>query len=203
MGWTSYNARYYKNGKIDRKREMDSYFIEGLNEGFYEIVKSAMVGSVYYAAIRQLMRCVKADNERGYDRVAIPENEQRVHGVVMLTQVDMSDYYNIAYKDISEDMGPYESKCPVSIIKALSPTTNENALAWRQRCIDYAKTKGVRNLPIGTIIEFEKYDGATVRLIKCAPQYQFKTAWWKFVNERKYFHKKDIPWDRVRIIENI
>lgn len=203
MGWTSYNARYYKNGKIDRKREMDSYFIEGLNEGFYEIVKSAMVGSVYYAAIRQLMRCVKADNERGYDRVAIPENEQKVYGVVMLTQVDMSDYYNIAYKDISEDMGPYESKCPVSIIKALSPTTNENALAWRQRCIDYAKTKGMRNLPIGTIIEFEKYDGTTVRLIKCAPQYQFKTAWWKFVNERKYFQKKDIPWDKVRIIENI
>lgn len=26
------------------------------------------------------------------------------HRVVMLTQVDMSDYYNIAYKDISEDM---------------------------------------------------------------------------------------------------
>ena len=203
MGWTSYNARYYKNGKIDRKREMDSYFTEGLNEGFYEIIKSAMVGSVYYAAVKQLMRCVKADNEKGYDRVAIPENEQEVHGVVMLTQVDMSDYYNIAYKDISEDMGPYESKCPVSIIKALSPTTNENALAWRQRCIDYAKTKGVRNLPIGTVIEFEKYDGTTVRLIKCAPQYQFKTAWWKFVNERKYFQKKDIPWDKVRIIENI
>ena len=125
------------------------------------------------------------------------------HRVVMLTQVDMSDYYNIAYKDISEDMGPYDSKCPVSIIKALSPTTNENALAWRQRCIDYAKTKGMRNLHIGTIIEFEKHDGTTVRLIKCAPQYQFKTAWWKFVNERKYFQKKDIPWDKVRIIENI
>lgn len=203
MGWTSYNARYYKNGKIDRKREMDSYFTEGLNEGFYEIVKSAMVGSVYYAAVKQLMRCVKADNEKGYDQVAIPENEQKVHGVVMLTQIDMSDYYNIAYKDISEDMGPYESKCPVSIIKALSPTTNENALAWRQRCVDYAKTKGMRNLPIGTVIEFEKYDGTTVRLIKCAPQYQFKTAWWKFVNERKYFQKKDIPWDNVRIIENI
>lgn len=203
MGWTSYNARYYKNGKIDRKREMDSYFTEGLNDGFYEIVKSAMVGSVYYAAVKQLMRCVKADNEKGYERVAIPESEQKVHGVVMLTQVDMSDYYNIAYKDISEDMGPYESKCPVSIIKTLSPTTNENALAWRQRCIDYAKTKDMRNLPIGTIIEFEKYDGTTVRLIKCAPQYQFKTAWWKFVNERKYFQKKDIPWDKVRIIENI
>ena len=203
MGWTSYNARYYKNGKIDRKREMDAYFTEGLNDGFYEIIKSAMVGSVYYAAVKQLMRCVKADNEKGYERVAIPESEQKVHGVVMLTQVDMSDYYNIAYKDISEDMGPYESKCPVSIIKALSPTTNENALAWRQRCLDYAKTKDVRNLPVGTVIEFEKLDGTTVRLIKCAPQYQFKTAWWKFVNERKYFQKKDIPWDKVRIIENI
>lgn len=27
MGWTSYHASYYKNGKVDRKAECDAYFL--------------------------------------------------------------------------------------------------------------------------------------------------------------------------------
>ena len=29
MGWASYRAEYYKNGKIDRKAECDAYFLDG------------------------------------------------------------------------------------------------------------------------------------------------------------------------------
>ena len=160
MGWTSYNAKYYtRKGTVDRKRECDAYWLEGLNSGHFNVIRSTMIGSTYYAAVQPIQRKIGED-ESG----------------------------NSIYEDI---------------IDILSPTESEYALAWRQRCIDYAKTKCMRNLPIGTVIEFEKCDGTTVRLIKCAPQYQFKTAWWKFVNERKYFQKKDIPWDKVRIIENI
>ena len=55
MGWTSYHATYYKrNGSIDRKAECDAYFLEGLNRGHYEVLKSAVVGSVCYAAVRNL-----------------------------------------------------------------------------------------------------------------------------------------------------
>ena len=49
MGWTSYHANYYKNGTIDRKRECDNYF----DKGNCKILKSAMVGSTYYAAIKK------------------------------------------------------------------------------------------------------------------------------------------------------
>ena len=53
MGWTWYKAsHYYPNGNIDRKAECNAYFTEELNEGQYEILKSTMVGSVYYAAVK-------------------------------------------------------------------------------------------------------------------------------------------------------
>jgi len=53
MGWTYQHATYYKNGKIDRKAECDAYFTES-NAGWYKVEKSALVGKVYYAAIRRL-----------------------------------------------------------------------------------------------------------------------------------------------------
>lgn len=44
MGWTSYHATYYKNGKVDRKAECDAYFMEGLNTGWYRVIKSHWSG---------------------------------------------------------------------------------------------------------------------------------------------------------------
>ena len=46
MGWTSYHASFYKNGKIDRKAECDSIMNCDMvgNKGRYEVLKSAMVG---------------------------------------------------------------------------------------------------------------------------------------------------------------
>ena len=93
MGWTSYNATHYsKNGSIDRKAECDSYFTHGLNRGFYEIVKSSMNGSVYYAAIKKTKRFVLGANgkrlvdKHGCELIEdIPKNEQEVFGEVILT----------------------------------------------------------------------------------------------------------------------
>ena len=54
MGWTSYNAQYYKNGTVDRKKECDEYWEGGLNRGHFKVLKSTMVGSTYYAAVKIL-----------------------------------------------------------------------------------------------------------------------------------------------------
>lgn len=62
MGWCSYHATHYKNGKVDRKSEMDERFTQHEHEGSdfnggichypqMTVIKSAMVGSVYYAAV--------------------------------------------------------------------------------------------------------------------------------------------------------
>ena len=43
MGWTSFNAQYYKNGTVDRKKECDEYWEGGLNKGHFKVLKSAMI----------------------------------------------------------------------------------------------------------------------------------------------------------------
>ena len=57
MGWTWYRAtHYFPNGGIDRRAECDAYFMEGLNRGHYEVLKSTIVGTVYYAAVKKLKK---------------------------------------------------------------------------------------------------------------------------------------------------
>ena len=51
MGWTWQQAKHYRRGKIDRKAECDAYF-SGINADCYIVEKSAMIGTVYYAAVR-------------------------------------------------------------------------------------------------------------------------------------------------------
>ena len=190
MGWTSYHARYYKNdGTIDRKAECDSYFMEGLNSENYEILKSAMVGSVYYAAVMPLKRYNKETREEEQ----IPKKERIVFAVVFLTSVNRKDHYNFSYKDMSEDMGPYEYKCPISILKMLSPTKNEYALNWRRQCYEYQKKrKTLSSLPVGTKISYVRFDGEQMEIIKHPPAYQFKRAFWYNPKDNTYVQTKYI-----------
>lgn len=194
MGWTSYHAGYYKNGKIDRKAECDAYFMEGLNAGYYRVEKSAMIGSVYYAAVTGLKRYATIDGERKEEE--IPAAEQKTFAVVFLTQTNTKDYFDFFYKDMDETMLPYYFDCPKSILDLLSPTDNESALEWRRKCRERIAEKksgnDIGSLPIGTVIEFE-FNGETERYIKHAPAYQFKTAFWYNPAANQYIQKKHIP----------
>lgn len=199
MGWTSYHAIHYNNrGQIDRKAECDSYWEDGLNEGHFKVVKSAMRGKVYYGAIKSLVRYVgkTEDNKPIYE--PIPENEQTVFAVVFLTSVDMSDYYNFAYKDMDESALPYYFDCPKSILDTLSPTDDKDANEWRKRCYERIKQsnegKSISKLPIGSIIRFQ-YGEEMRELIKRPASYQFKTPWWQVVGYNKYMPKNRIPKD--------
>ena len=91
MGWTSYHATHYKpGGSIDRKAECDEYFMGGLNVGHYQILKSAMVGSVYYAAVKSLKRYVGKDA----NGKALYENTEcsPVWAAVFLTKTNTKDF---------------------------------------------------------------------------------------------------------------
>ena len=142
MGWTSYHATHYKNGKIDRKAECDAYFMDGLNKGHFEVLKSAMVGSTYYAAVQGIVKNV-GKNESGENIYEpLPENERTTFGIVFLTSTDRKDYFNFSYKEMSESMGPYSYDCPKGILDLLSPTDNEYANEWRKACYEnIAKVK--------------------------------------------------------------
>lgn len=202
MGWTSYHASHYKrNGSVDRKAECDAYFLEDWNKGHYEVLKSAIVGSVYYAAVRHLKRYV-GRNENGQDIYKDVVNEP-VFAVVFLTQTDSKDYFNFSYKDMSEDMLPYYFDCPLSILKLLSPTDNESAQEWRRQCQDKAERKksptALTNLPIGARIRFT-YGGEVMELVKHPPAYQFKRPFWYNPACHQYMSAKRIP-DNYEIVE--
>lgn len=156
MGWTSYRATHYKNGKVDRKAECDAYFLEGLNRGHFDVLKSSMVGSTYYAAVKPLKQgCMDKGGNNFY--VDIPVEEQRVFAVIFLTSTDMKDYFNFSYKDMCESMGPFRYDCPKGILDLLTPTDNECANEWRKMCHEHMQKKkdpnSLSNLPVGTVIK--------------------------------------------------
>lgn len=186
MGWTSYHAETI-NGSINRKKECDSYFLEGLNRGHFAVLKSCVKGSVYYAAIQILLK-----KENGTDK-EIPEEERETIGVVMLTSTDNSDYYNFAYKLMEESCGPCYYDCPESILCLLSETDNEWALEWREKCRRHnEKEKFLKNCPVGTVIHF-LINGEERKVVKCGPAYQFKTPFWMTEDGCHYVKKTNIP----------
>lgn len=183
MGWTSYMATHYKNGKVDRKAEMDERWTQTESDGFPElnVLKSRMVGSVYYAAIE-----VKRNGIR-----------ERVFGQVALTSTKWNDGMNFGYKDMDESMGSYCYDCPASVLNMLTGTDNEYALEWRRKCrekLEKRKRHETKDtLPIGSVIEFERCDGRRVVLEKMNPEFQFKRPWWFQEDNNTYVSLKDIP----------
>ncbi|NHM25946.1 hypothetical protein G7K71_02755 [Desulfofundulus sp. TPOSR] len=65
------------------------------------------------------------------------------------------DGCNFGYKDMTENMHPYYYDCPERILKLLTPTDNESALRWREKCWENIRTRKARpRLVKGAVIEF-------------------------------------------------
>ena len=85
-----------------------------------QVLGSAMVGPVFYGAVR-------------HDVSGQPD----VFGLVILTEGSRDPRCNFCFKVMDETMGPYESRCPESVLRLLSPRVvgvNEYADDWRARC---------------------------------------------------------------------
>lgn len=176
MGWTWQESKFRKdNGTIDRKAECDHIINYENDKVKLEVLKSAMKGSVYYAAVKRF------DKANG---------NSFVFGAVFLTSTDKHSWCDFGYKDMDETCGPYESECPKSILDMLSETDNKYALEWRARCRENLKSrKSLSSIRIGQVIEFNNgYE--TIRVRKMAPAYQFKTPWY-FREENNTYVKKN------------
>lgn len=124
MGWTGiFDAIRKSNGQIDRKATLEREFAGWKHTtGETVMLKGSMAGSVFYAAMQ-------TTTKNGVD----------VWALVVLTSVNGVEF---RYKEMTEDEHPYYFSCPISILNALTPTTNENANAWRQKCMEeYSKKK--------------------------------------------------------------
>lgn len=186
MGWTFYNSHFNKNGKIDRKAECDKLNTWDNENSKGRILKSAMKGSTYYAALEHTDK---------------KTNTIEVVGLVFLTSSDLKNGCNFGYKDMTESMGPGYYDCPLSIIKLLSPTTNEYAIEWRKKCIEqHKKPKSwLKDLKTGDKIIWTRGNGEKVVLTKHAPAYQFKTWFWFNPMTNQYVKKNLINEDNAEL----
>ena len=185
MGWTEYRASYFKSGKVDRKAECDAYFLEGHNRGHFDVLKSVVIGSVYYAAIKNRMRYLGESDS--YE----PIDDGKVWCAIFLTSISGN---NFSYKDMDETMIPCYYDCPESILKLLSDTNNENALEYRRLCREKKKEKKKRSLsalPVGTVLKWKI--GETERVAyKHEAAYQFKRPFWMAMDDSRYYKKTQI-----------
>ena len=169
MGWTYTQAKFWKKGKVDRKAECDSL----LTWGEQTVLKSSMVGTTYYAAVK------RGDN---------------VWGAIFLTATDGFDF---GYKDMDETCMPYYFDCPVSILNLLTPTDNEYANKWRNACREKrakAKETDLSKMPIGTRIRITMpfstqriAEGKVVELIKL--QRGYRSTYWVCQSYGCYFSR--------------
>ena len=107
MGWY---ARYI-NGNVDRRAEMRKEYSDGC------IIKDALVGSVFYAAVK------RSDGE--------------IQIEVCLTSVRDGEF---AYKPMVASMGPRVCDCPESILR-LNTSHEGGTDEWIQKCRDKAAKK--------------------------------------------------------------
>lgn len=122
MGWLFYNIK----GK-SRKTEMDSKYNWESEQAIYTVLKSSMVGSVYYAAVKSVLK---------------DGSKTDVFAAVCLTSADKRNDMNFGYKDMDESVGPNEARCPVGILDLLTdPPPNEWAAQWRAKCRAYHASK--------------------------------------------------------------
>lgn len=127
MGWL---YMYSLDGHKTPKAYLDNQLTYSNERVTSKVLDSASKLGAYYAAVEH----------------AFPDGRRDVFAVICLVNYRKSGYKDgtiFGYKDMSENMGPYEVECPLRILDLLTPTDNENANQWRQAC----RARAVKRLP--------------------------------------------------------
>lgn len=129
MGWTFFNHQGRDTVEL-LKRDNNSEN----DYGIWQWLDHSKVGNVVYALIKFTPKTMGPHQAYGYVRDIDGSYKQIV---VFLTSRKNGEF---GYKDISESMGPCETKCPVRLIKAASELykTGHYAADWRKRCLERA-----------------------------------------------------------------
>lgn len=105
MGWTA--------GYLDRPFSAEAAIAFAHGDGFMDsVLATARYGTVIYAAVRA------SDSDDVFGLVLLAERREGV----------------LFTKSINEDAGPAQDACPARILNLLTPTSNECARRWRERC---------------------------------------------------------------------
>lgn len=83
------------------------------------------------------------------------EDETAVYAEVIITHVEDGWF---EYKELTEFSGPCYHDAPISLLKKLTPTTNEIALEWRESCVQKNEEKKQKRITNGSIILVDPSD---------------------------------------------
>ena len=141
MGWLTMQSLGGFSGPRQYLDDQFTYQRDGLRS---TVLRSALVRMrTYYAAVEHIH----------------PSRERAVFAAVCLVHYNRRDREGaiFGYKDMDESMGPCEAECPATLLDLLTPTTNEHALAWRERCRTFIARRAARpRLRNGWILEFDQ-----------------------------------------------
>ena len=142
MGWLFHQvpaARYH-----DRNAEIDRIFTPADPENVtFTILQRSWVGNTCYVACRIQNKLSGKDQTVGF---------------VILTKSYMENGQRWwSYKDMDEDMGPYHTQAPKSLIAKLSPTTNPYALKWREACLARKSTPRLTKFRTASPVQFGNF----------------------------------------------
>lgn len=151
MGWTSTTLPYGK----PIKEFFTQMFEWESDTHIYRILDSSLVHfSTWYAAME-----ITDKNT----------SEKEVIALVVLVHMQPKKYYNICYKEMTENEGPCERQCPKRILNLLTPTNEKYAIQWRKDCWERYNKKKNPSLKKGHYILFKEAlhfnDGTEHRLL--------------------------------------
>ena len=157
MGWTTFHKPDTETVKATLQREVFDFS----GDDTRRLLDLALVGSVAYAAVERIH----------------PDGHREVSAYVVLTDRDRHSRFNFGYKDMHEQMGPCESRCPARILDLLTPVEAQGECAawadhWRLRCRTHLKqAKATRALGDGATIRF----ASPLRFPGIAPEFSATT----------------------------
>jgi len=87
----------------------------------------------------EILECAVIKRTTAYVAARNLDNPDEVFACIFLLAYRPRDYgYEFGYKDMDETMGPFSYDCPERILDLLTPTDNESAMRWRERCRERA-----------------------------------------------------------------
>ena len=135
----------------------------------WEVLGSALKGTTLYTAVRI------TDKATGESYVAAD---------VLLSNFSKDGYLMV--KHMTENMGPYQYDCPAYILNKLTPTENEYALEWREKCRKKLEAeKNLGKLPQGTRIRVNKEGSPIVEVTT----YRGRRAYIDWLHSVRYLPK--------------
>ncbi len=153
MGWTFMQSR--GRDRVDIIRELLNYETDA---HIQKIIDYAVVGTTVYLLVRCTPKGVWEP-----DATCINDADGSFRWIAIFLTRKTRDAYDFGYKDMSENMGPVETRCPKRIIAGASPLRHpdpagehNHAALWRQKCIDRRAAEAKRKA--------ELVHGASIRL---------------------------------------